>query len=144
MKRSFYKLGLLIVFALLSNVPSVRAISMPRFSMPSISSFNLSALKTPEAVSNALSKLSSAFSLLSRKTLASIVKTQTKRLEENIDAFIKDPSSVVKGGSAAANAIAAAAAILALAAYTMGKKGPLIKGTPAVPEIEWIEPIQSK
>ncbi len=125
-KQSFRKLGVLLsVFALISSAPSVQAISMPSWS-----SFNLSALKTPEAVSNALSKLSYAFSFLSPKTLASIVETQGKKFKENMDAYIKDPS-LTKGGKAAANALAAAAASLALAgeiaavagtAYFIGKE----------------------
>ena len=113
MKQSFRKLGFLLsIFALISSAPSIQAISMP-----SMSSFNLSALKTPEAVSKALSRLSSAFRLLSPKTLASIVKTQVEKFQENMNAYIQNPS-MVKGGKAAANALAATAAALALASET--------------------------
>ncbi len=113
MKRSFCKLGFLLsIFALVSSAPSIQAISMP-----SISSFNLSALKTPEAVSKALSRLSSAFRLLSPKTLTSIVKTQGKNFKENIEAYIENPS-LAKGGKAAAIALVATAAALALAGET--------------------------
>ncbi len=110
MKRSFCKLSFLLsIFALVSSAPSIQAISMP-----SMSSFKLSGLNTPEAVSNALSRLSSAFSWLSPKTLASIVETQGKKFQENMNAYIKNPS-LAKGGAAAANALAATAAALALA-----------------------------
>ena len=141
MKQSFCKLTVLLsIFALISTVP-VQAMSMPRFSMPSISSFNLSALKTPEAVSNALSRLSSAFRLLSPKTLASIVKTQEKKFKENMNAYIENPS-LAKGGKAAANALAATAAALALAGeaaaiaglgYHAGKKAGIFKEKEAEP-----------
>ena len=119
MKQSFCKLTVLLsIFALISTVP-VQAVSMPRFSMPSISSFNFSALKTPEAVSKALSRLASAFSYLSPKTLRSIVETQSKRLMENIEAFKQNPT-LVNRGKIAANVIAAAAAAYALS--YVGKK----------------------
>ena len=127
MKRSFGLTLLFSIFTLIS-VSLVEAISAPSWvpSLPKMPSFNLSALKTPEAVSNAISRIASAFGLLSPKTLASIIKTQTQKLNKNMNAYIENPSWA-NGRAVTANALAATAAALALAgeaagAYLIGKK----------------------
>lgn len=104
------------------NLPSIPSVGIPHF--------NLSALRTPEAVSNALQRIASVFKLLSPKTLVTIQKNQLAKLQQNIEAYAENPTWANKG-TIAANALALSAATIALTGeaavvasvgYVVGKK----------------------
>jgi hypothetical protein len=127
MKRLFSISLLFGMCALISSL-SMEAMStswMP--SLPKMPSFNLSSLTTPQAVSNAISRIASVFKLLSPQTLASIVQTQTKKFNENISAYIENPS-LARGAAATANVLAAAAAALVLAGEAAAIAGAVYVG----------------
>ncbi|EKD48972.1 MAG: hypothetical protein ACD_64C00051G0004 [uncultured bacterium] len=90
----------------------------------------LSSLYTPEALSNALQRITSAFTILSPKALLRIQKNQLVKLQANLEAYAENPSWANRG-AVAANALALTATTLALAGqaaavagvgYMVGKK----------------------
>ncbi len=80
--------------------------------LPALPSFSVPSLTTPEAVTNAITKLSSAFSYLSKKTLKRVQKRQADKLEDNLDEYADNPT-LANGAKAIANVLAATAATVA-------------------------------
>ena len=80
--------------------------------LPAMPSFSVPSLTTPEAVTNAVTKLSSAFNYLSKKTLKRVQKRQTAKLEDNLEEYTENPT-LANGAKAIANVLAATAATVA-------------------------------
>ena len=87
--------------------------ALPQAKKTTPSRFSLPSLRTPQAISNAIDRLVSAFKFLSPTTLARIIRTQKEKFEANQAAFAENPTWANRGAMVA-NVLAMAAATIVL------------------------------